>query len=45
MKGRNEVKYGCYTMMNSHKEVSEEVKAIAHGVEEGVNVIKEAQGG
>ena len=31
-------------MCVAHKDISEEVKAISHAIEEGVNAIKEAQG-
>jgi len=41
LKGRHDQKTACYTMCLAHKDVSEEVKALAHGVEEGVNSIKD----
>ena len=42
LKGRHERKFACYTMCAAHKDVSEEIKSIAHAVEEGVNSIKDA---
>ena len=45
LKGRHEKKFACYTLCVAHKDVSEEIKAISHAIEEGVNTIKEAAAG
>jgi hypothetical protein len=45
-KGRHEKKQRCYTMVVSNaKDVAEEVRSVAAGVEEGVNMIKSESGG
>ena len=42
LKGRHAKKEQCYVMQTSNKAVSEEVKSLSSGVEEGVNSIKSA---
>ena len=44
-RGRNEKKQSCYTMVVSNaKDVPEEIRSVATGIEEGVNMIKSESG-